>query len=199
MMLITVVLLLAMSPHNARTRPLGSTVTLEGFVTVQSGVFSSFMNDNGFVLGDALSGIYVATDNKGYRSIGTALVVRGVLADHNGLLILRATDIRLAKGRSLFRPRKIELDQVDEMREGQLVQVEGELARAPVNDLPAGYKLFLRQAPGTREVQVFVPASVRLDKALLTPGRRLRITGWCAQYGQTYEVVVRKANDIDER
>ncbi len=195
MFLITVALILAMSPHQARRRPVGSTVVIDGFVTVQSGAFNSFMNDNGFVLGDALTGIYVATNNKGYRSLGTALEVRGTLTDQNGLLVLRANDIRLAKGHSLMRPRKIELSQVDEIREGQLVRIEGEVARAPVRDLPAGYKVFLRD-PSKGEVQVFFPAQIPPDPELIAPGRMVRIVGWCSQHNDTYEVVVRSKKDV---
>ena len=155
----------------------------------------NFMQDQGFVLSDPISGIYVKTQNKGYRSLGSAVEVRGELAEEHGLLVLRARDIRLKKGHRLISPHRIELSQVDEIREGQIVRLEGEVARPLVNDLPAGYKLFLRGA-GRGEVQIFLPPSVRPDPALLTPGRRLEVTGWCAQYNQTYEVIVRSARDL---
>ena len=170
-MLLILTLLFAMSPYTARQRPLGSTVTVEGFVVVPSGKFRSFMGDNGFVLGNSVTGIYVATDKKGYWSMGTAVEVHGVLRDDHGLLVLHPFDIREGKGRELVRPRKITLSQVDEAREGQLVQIEGEVARAPASDLPAGYKVFLRGSP---EVQIFFPATVPPDPALFTPGRMVR-------------------------
>lgn len=198
MLLFTAALLLALTPHQARQRPLGSTVTVDGFVTVPSGVFNSFMQDQGFVLNDPISGIYSQTQNKGYRSLGSAVEVRGELAEEHGLLVLRARHIRLKRGHRLISPRRIELSQVDEIREGQIVRLEGEVARPLVDDLPAGYKLFLRGA-GTNEVQVFLPPSVHPDPAMLTPGRRLEVTGWCAQYNQTYEVIVRSARDLQPR
>ncbi len=193
-MLLLILTLLSLSPQQARQRPLGSTVVVDGFVTVPSGVFRSFRQDEGFVLGNDITGIYVATQNRGYRSLGSAVEVRGQLADDHGLLILRATDIRPKKGRSLVRPRRITLAQVDEAHEGQLVRLEGEVARAPLNDLPSGHKLVLKDPQGT--VQVFFPATVVPDLALLRPGQRVRVTGWCGQYDQTYEVVVRTAKDV---
>jgi len=193
-MLLVILTLLSLSPQQARQRPLGSTVVVDGFVTVPSGAFRSFRQDEGFVLGNDITGIYVATQKKGYRSLGSAVEVRGQLADDHGLLILRATDIRLKKGRSLVRPRKITLAQVDEAHEGQLVRLEGEVARVPMNDLPSGYKLFLKGSPGG--TQVFFPATVVPDLALLRPGQKIQVTGWCGQYDQTYEVVVRTAKDV---
>ena len=100
-----VLLLLALTPHQARQRPLGSTVTLEGNVTVPSGVFGSFMNDNGFVLSDPLSGIYVVTQNRAYRGLGSRVRVIGTLADTgHGLLVLRAVSITSEKGHRLIKP-----------------------------------------------------------------------------------------------
>ncbi len=191
-------LLLVLTPSQARKRPLGSTLHLEGHVTVASGLFSSFMNDNGFVLGDANNGIYVTTQNPGYRSVGSLVEVHGTLADNgHGLLVLRALDIRPQRGHRLISPWKIEREVIDEFYEGKLVQTEGEVIRLE-NDLPAGHKLFLRRGAGP-ELQVFIPPAVKLDTALLTPGRLLKVTGFCAQYDRIYEIVVRSAKDFKPR
>ena len=193
-----VLLLLALTPHQARQRPLGSTVALEGHVTVPSGVVGSFMNDNGFVLSDPLSGIYVATGNRAYRSLGTSLRVIGTLADNgHGLLVLRAVSISAQKGHRLIKPWPVSGPRLDEFYEGKIVQAEGEVIRIE-NDLPAGHKLFLRPGPGP-EMQVFLPPSVQVDPALLTAGRRIQVTGFCAQYNQTYEIVVRSNRDLKTR
>lgn len=201
-----VLLLLALTPHQARQRPLGSTVALEGNVTVPSGVFHSFMNDNGFVLSDPLSGIYVVTQNRAYRSLGSSVRVIGTLADNgHGLLILRAVSITSEKGHRLIKPWPVSGPRLDEFYEGKIVQTEGEVIRIE-DDLPAGHKLFLHpgppapSAPGPgAEMQVFLPPSVLVDPALLTAGRRLQVTGFCAQYGQTYEIVVRSHRDLRAR
>ena len=196
-----VLLLLALTPHQARQRPLGSTVTLEGNVTVPSGVFRSFMNDNGFVLSDPLSGIYVVTQNRAYRSLGSRVRVIGTLADNgHGLLVLRAVSITSEKGHRPIKPWPVSGPRLDEFYEGKIVQTEGVVIRIE-NDLPAGHKLFLHPGPSgpSPEMQVFLPPSVPVDPALLTAGRRIQVTGFCAQYGQTYEIVVRSDRDLKAR
>jgi hypothetical protein len=194
-MLLVLTLFLSLTPYQARSRPVGSDITLEGFVTVPSGVFSSFMGDNGFVLSDKITGIYVVTDNKGYRSLGSAVEVTGRLADNgHGLLVLRARSIRPQKGRSLIRPWKMDSPALHEVYEGKLVQAQGEVLRFS-DDLPYGHKLFLRLASG-KEMQVFLPVGTKPDAALLAPGRRLEVVGFCAQYDQVYELVVRSPKDL---
>ncbi len=191
MLTLTALLLLAMSPHTARSRELGSTVTVEGYVTVQSGVYNDILGDNGFVLGNAATGLYVTTDKGGYHSLGTALEVRGVLADHHGLLVLRAREIRLAKGRSLVRPEPIKLTELNESTEGRIVQLTGEIASAPVRDT-GGSRFTLRD--GSAEAAVYLPNFIKLES--LTAGKQLKVSGWCAQRGRSYELVVRKDNDL---
>ena len=193
-----VLLLLALTPHQARQRPLGSTIALEGHVTVPSGVFGSFMNDNGFVLSDPLGGIYVTTENRAYRSLGSSLRVIGTLVDSgHGMLVLRAVSITSQKGHRLIKPWPVSGPRLDEFYEGKIVQTEGEVIRIE-SDLPAGHKLFLRRGPGP-EMQVFLPPSVQVDPALLSAGRRIQVTGFCAQYNQTYEIVVRSHRDLKAR
>ena len=46
---------------------------------------------------------------------------------------------------------------------------------------------------------VFLPPSVPVDPALLTVGRRIQVTGFCAQYGHIYEIVVRSPRDLKAR
>ena len=74
------------------------------------------------------------------------------------------------------------------------MRLQGVVARPPVNDLPAGYKMFLRGRE--KEVQIFLPASVPPDLDLLHPGRLVEVTGWCGQYNEIYEVVVRAAGEV---
>ena len=48
-------------------------------------------------------------------------------------------------------------------------------------------------------MQVFLPPSVQVDPALLSAGRRIQVTGFCAQYNETYEIVVRSHRDLKAR
>jgi hypothetical protein len=188
-------LLLALDPREARKRPIGSDITVEGFVTVPSGVFSSFMGDNGFVLGDSVTGIYIATDNTGYRSLGSAVEVTGRLADNGrGLLILNARTIRPQKGRSLIKPWTLDGPALSEFYEGKLVRAKGEVVRFQ-DDRPYGSKLILK-LPAGGELQVFLPVGAKPEDAMLTPGRKLEVTGFCAQFGRVYELVARSPKDL---
>lgn len=194
-MVLLLAFLLALTPNQARKRPLGSDITLEGFVTVPSGAFQSFMSDNGFVLSDAITGIYVATDNKGYRSLGSAVEVTGTLADNgHGLLILKARSIRPQKGRRLIQPWPLEGNSLTELDEGKLLKATGVVLRL-TDDLPYGYKLWLK-LPAGGEIQVFLPPATRPTGDLLTPGNHIEVIGFCAQYDRVYEIVPRSAKDL---
>src|SRR5262249_45104903 len=71
----------------ARALPLGTVVTVEGSVTVPSGVFASSFFDEGFAIQDLTGGIYVSmADNLGLRFRQEARVT-GTLTDSGGLLV----------------------------------------------------------------------------------------------------------------
>jgi hypothetical protein len=185
-------LVLALSPAEARRQPVGSVVTVRGHVVVASGVFASFRGDAGFVLGDARAGLYVVSSSA-FRE-GDGVEAQGRLREDHGLLVLDASSVRVWGGRRVVRPLRLALGAVGEASEGRLVRVEGRLARTPVSDLPYGYKMFLADPQG-RELQVFLPASVAPPTAAV--GTRLRVTGWSAQYDRVYEVVPRRAADLE--
>src|SRR5262245_41897411 len=72
----------------ARALPLGSTVTVQGAVTVPAGAFSSGTFDQGFAIQDSTGGIYVSiATNLGLAPRRLARVT-GHLADSFGLLIV---------------------------------------------------------------------------------------------------------------
>ncbi len=183
------VFLLFLDPHKAREKPLGSDVHLEGNVTVPSGALSSLMNDNGFVLGDHITGIYVVSAKKGYYSVGTALEVTGTLArDSRGMLVLRARSISLQKGRRLVKPWKMASPSLSEFYEGKIVRAEGDVVSAPI-----GQSLILRTGHGSQIQVLLLPGA---QSASLSPGQRIQVTGFCIRNNQTYEIVVRSEGDI---
>lgn len=188
-MIILLPLLFFLEPHVARERPPGSDIHLEGHVTVPSGALSSIMNDNGFVLGDHITGIYVATDKKGYYSVGTALEVTGTLADNGrGMLVFRARSISLEKGRRLVKPWKMTSPKLSEFYEGKIVQAEGEIVSPP-----DGQKLELRTGPAA-SIQILLLPGAR--SANLQAGQRVQVTGFCIEDNRTYSIVVRSEKDI---
>jgi uncharacterized protein YdeI (BOF family) len=181
----------------ARTMSAGTSVTVEGSVTVPSGAFKSGTSDEGFAVQDGSGGIYVRTAaNLGLR-VGQRVRVNGRLADSNGQLILapaHATDVR-ARGRGAnVRAASVSTGRIDEATEGRLVQVSGRITKAVVKDLPYGYRVFINDGSG--EIQAFVYVSTGIDVSGLQPGQRIAVTGFGGQYDDHYEIIPRFQSDI---
>ncbi|MDQ1611979.1 MAG: hypothetical protein QOG00_1910 [Pyrinomonadaceae bacterium] len=182
----------------ARKRPAGEVVTVEGFVTVPSGLFKSGTSDEGFALQDAGGGIYVRTAaNLGLR-LGQQVRVTGQVSDSNGQLILLTADARgvSARGRAAthMRAESVATARVNEATEGRLVLVTGTITKPVGNDLPYGYRLFINDGSG--EIQAFVYASTGVNVSNFQPGQRVGVTGFGGQYNDHYEVIPRFRTDI---
>src|SRR4051812_29488260 len=67
----------------ARALPLGTVVTVQGSVTLPSGAFKSSFDDEGFVLQDGTSGIYVSVKTNRGLKVGQRVQVTGKLAETN--------------------------------------------------------------------------------------------------------------------
>jgi uncharacterized protein YdeI (BOF family) len=181
----------------ARTLSAGTSVTVDGSVTVPSGVFKSGTSDEGFAIQDGSGGLYVRTAaNLGLR-LRQQVRVTGRLADSSGQLILvpaRARDVR-ARGRGMnIRAESVSTGRIDEATEGRLVQVSGMITKAVGNDLPYGHRVFINDGSG--EIQAFVYVSTGIDVRGLQPGQRIDVTGFSGQYNDHYEVIPRFQSDI---
>ncbi len=116
----------------ARIRPLDTEVTVQGVVSVATGVFT---DGQSFALQDASGGIYVYAG----RGIGQALAagdtvcISGRLAEHHGLREILpdspARVIRLGTGATPPAPQVVQPGQVGEATEGRLVQLTGPVSR----------------------------------------------------------------------
>jgi len=187
-----------LSVAEARKRPVGEVVTVEGFVTVPSGLFKSGTSDEGFALQDASGGIYVRTTaNLGLR-LGRQVRVTGQVSDSNGQLILLTADARgvSAYGRAAAHTRaeSVATGRVNEATEGRLVRVTGTITKPVGNDLPYGYRLFINDGSG--EVQAFVYVSTGINVSNFQPGQRVGVIGFGGQYNDHYEVIPRFRTDI---
>ncbi len=180
---------LAYTIARARTLAVGRTVTVEGIVTVPSGVI-----DAGFAMQDASGGIYVA-DSSGHWRTGTRMRVTGRLASSHGLLTVAPAAVRrIGRGR-VPRPRRLRTSAVGERTEGRLVTVRGTAVDSVQNDLPYGHKLWIDDGSG--RVQVFFPAGAgAFDFAAIRRGTRVTATGFSGQYDQAYEVMPRWRTDV---
>ena len=77
----------------ARAQAIGTTVTVVGTATTPSGVFESSFYDKGFGLQSGNSGIYISDPNNSGIALGDQVQVTGVLADQEGLLVVRPTAV----------------------------------------------------------------------------------------------------------
>jgi DNA/RNA endonuclease YhcR with UshA esterase domain len=187
------------SISEVRTSADGSTVTVEGFVSVAPGTFVSALGDEGFAVQDASGGLYVKVAQKLDLGLGGKVSVTGTLGQQNQLRILTSepTSVRKLSGTQQVSPREVTTGGVNESVEGSLVKVSGNVTRMFQDDSPYGYKLYIDDGSG--EIQVFVHVSAGFDPAMLralTSGQRLTVTGLAAQYETTYEVAPRQPSDL---
>jgi DNA/RNA endonuclease YhcR with UshA esterase domain len=172
----------------ARSLPAGREVTVEGVVTVPSGVI-----DAGFAIQDATGGIYVA-DSTQHVAAGARMRVTGRIASNHGLLTIEPTSLRRIGHGRVPRGRRVRTSAVGERTEGRLVTVRGTAADSVQNDMPYGHTL--RIDDGSGAVQVFFPAASSFDFHGIRRGTRITVTGFSGQYDQTNEVLPRSRSDV---
>lgn len=179
----------------ARHLPLGTVVTVEGSVTVPSGVFASSFFDEGFAIQDPTAGIYVSmADNLGLRLRQEARVT-GTLTDSGGLLVIvPASDSDVSvRGRSaLVLPRFSRTGAIGEGTEGSIVVVAGRITRLE-DDEPFGQKVFVNDGSG--EIRVFINNGASIDVSHLHPGQPVVVTGFSGQFID-YEIDPRFPSDL---
>lgn len=180
---------LARTIARARAMAVGRTVTVEGIVTVPSGVI-----DAGFAIQDATGGIYVA-DSTQHLATGARMRVTGRLASHHGLLTIEPTALRRIGHGRVPRARRVRTSAIGERTEGWLVTVRGTAVDSVQNDMPYGRKL--RIDDGSGAVQVFIPAGAgSFDLHGIRRGTQITVTGLSGQYDQTQEVLPRSRADV---
>jgi hypothetical protein len=179
----------------ARSLPLGTVVTVAGFITVPSGAFSSSTFDQGFAIQDPTGGIYVSVpDNLGFAP-RQRVRVTGTLADSFGLLTLNNVTDSKAQGKGPnVRPLPVATGDVGEATEGKLVRITGTIAAPILNDLPFGFIVVVND--GSVQVKVFVNASTGIDVSSLSQGQTIEVTGFSGEFADTFEVDPRFQSDI---
>lgn len=180
----------------ARTLPMGSEVTVVGTATTASGIFESSFYDKGFGLQSGNSGIYVSDPENSGIAVGDQVQVIGILADQEGLLVVRPTAVvRIGVGAQI-RPGRLPLNAIGEGSEGRLVTVSGIVSGPVVDDLPYGHKIPVSGANGN--TVIFVNTQTGIDAASIAVGRSITVTGFSGQYADTYEVLPRSKADVQQ-
>ncbi len=185
------------SIDQARTLPIGSKVTVEGTVTVASGIFSSSI-PFGYAVQDKTSGIYIVDSIPpmvGEFEMGELVEVTGYLNESNDLLIIReATAVKKGRGYEI-EAKTVKTGSVNESNVGTLVHTSGIIDRL-VNDHPYGYKVYIND--GTGEIDIFVNTSTGFlgDTTNWKIDDSISVTGLSSQYDTIFEVDARIADDI---
>ncbi|PTL79057.1 DNA-binding protein [Vitiosangium sp. GDMCC 1.1324] len=184
---------------DARKRDNGTEVTVEGYVTVQPGAFASALGNEGFALQDSTGGIYVKLAQKLDFGLGTHVRVKGTLNEEANLRILESEPASVEKleGTQQVGPKDVRTVGIDESTEGLLVRVSGNVSRPVHAELPYGYEVYIDDGSG--EVQVYVHGSAGFAPDTvnsLTVGQHIQVTGFSAQYENTYEVAPRQPSDL---
>ncbi|MEP7013609.1 MAG: hypothetical protein ABJC13_25080 [Acidobacteriota bacterium] len=185
----------------ARSLPAGTVVTVEGSVTVPSGVFTSSTFDQGFAIEDATGGIYVSTIDNLNLNFNRRVRATGTIGDNGvGLLQLvpaSSADVVKLNGASRVVPLPAATGEIGEATEGLLVEVTGTIDQPIINDLPYGYQVFLDD--GTGEMQVFICASTGINPftiPFMVEGARITVVGSSGQFLEHLEVLPRHRGDI---
>ena len=181
----------------ARSLPLGTVVTIDGSVTMQSGACASSAAslNQGFAIQDRSGGIFVSVEEDLGFAPRQQVRVTGQLADSGfGMLVLTdVTDIKPHGRGPSVRPLPLATGEVSEATEGTLVTIRGtitEIVNAP------GFGFTITLDDGSGDVHAFVCASTGIDVSGLSAGQTIEVTGLSGQFDD-HEVNPRFQSDIE--
>ncbi|HEX8073295.1 MAG TPA: hypothetical protein VF546_25345 [Pyrinomonadaceae bacterium] len=181
----------------ARALPLGTRVTIEGSITVPAGAFKSSFNDEGFVIQDVSSGMYVSVHAHLNLALRQRVRVTGRLAETNAqfrIVEAEAGGVAVLGRGPEVKPKSVPTGQVNEQTLGQLVRVAGTISNAVVSIAPFGFRLGVDDGSG--EAVVYVSTSTGITQEDLRPGRRVSVTGIGGQFKGQYQLYPRSPADI---
>jgi hypothetical protein len=178
-----------------RGLPLGTTVTIEGRVTVPSALFTSAsLEDQGFAVEDVTGGIYVRMDtdlgihrNQQVRVTGTLGKSFNILfldAQPAGVELLPASPLLIATG------------EVGDATEGLIITVAGVVTDL-FDDGPFGVQLAVDDGSGA--VVVYVHRSTGINPfeiPFIALGERIRVTGFSSRFADEVELQPRFRDDL---
>ena len=183
----------------ARSAPLGTSVHVQGFVSMGPGTRFSSTGEAGFGLQDDTGGIYVSVVNLLDVPQNAGVEVVGDLIDVSSELVLFSnyTGVKRLDGDKAVVPEVIKTGDLGESFEGRLVRITGMVSKAIVEDKPSGIKAFVDDGSGELQIYVNLVNDIPLiDTAKLVPGTLVQITGFADQFESTYEIAPRRGTDL---
>lgn len=184
---------------DARLQALGTTVTIDGYVSVASGTFTGFSFDQGFAIQDDDAGIYVSVAINPSLNLNKHVRVTGTLSTSYNQLVLSAdiADIEILTGAKHVDTTEMNTGNINHSSEGLLVAVEGAVTSGPFDDLPYGWKFFMDDGSGN--ITIYVASTVNfnpLNVPWLVPGQQIRLTGLSSEFGDHFEIEPRRRGDL---
>ncbi len=177
----------------ARAVPEGTTVTVEGVVTVPSGSYDP--NDLGFAVQSGKYGLYIHDSLGGSYALGQKVTVTGTAGNSFGEVWGVYPSSISANGTGhVPKAKEVATAEVNESTEGTLVRVEGIVTDAVFDDAPYGWRFHVDDGSG--ELTVFVYTGTGIDTSGIEPGDEVEITGFSGQFIDHYELNPRFPSDI---
>lgn len=179
----------------AKASPEGTTVTVEGVVSVPSGSYDP--NDVGFAIQAGNDAIYIHDSLGGDYQLGQTVVVTGEVGNSFGQVYGVYPDAIQVTGNHPVHPAKnVNTGDLGEEHESRLVRVNGTVLDAVFDDAPYGWIFHIDDGSGA--LTVFVYTGTGIDTSGIEPGDELTITGMGGQFLDHYELNPRFQSDIVE-
>lgn len=164
----------------ARSQPLGTSVEVQGTVTVPSGAF-----DAGFAIQAGADGIYVVDSAGAALRVGDVVRVAGALVDNSGLLAIQPTSLEVIGSSRPVRPQHSATGAVGEGTEARLLHLHGTMVSPLVDDSPFGFELEIDDGSGP--IQIFLYPGTGIPTDGLVVGAQIDTTCFSNQFETTYE------------
>lgn len=182
----------AITVAEARTKAVGTTVTIEGVVTTEPGAFGG----QAFYLQDETAGIYVFQHTSGFHA-GDKVKVTAATTIYNSEFEL--TDIvAIDKTGTAAVPAPIEVTAITDANQGQLVQLKDVTIENIISATPVGsFEFDAVAADGTStHIRVDTRTGVTETAFPYAAGDKIDITGVSAIFKDVYQLKPRSLNDF---
>ena len=164
----------------AREQSLGTSVEVQGSVTVPPGAF-----DGGFAIQAEAAGIYVLDAAGASLHVGDVARVTGTLVDNSGLLAIQPASVKFLFSGQPVRPEHSATAAVGEATEARLLQLHGTMVGQLVDDSPFGFKLDIDDGSGP--IQIFLYPGTGIPTDGLVEGASVDTVCFSNQFEATYE------------
>ncbi len=174
---------------DARTMPIGNTVTVSGIIT--SG------NELGTIryMQDTTAGIAIYDYDVTYFNRGDSVTITGILDDYNNLLEIKnlTFDTVLTSGNPSPTPLTLTPAQLDETNEAELVEIDNAIFDNAGTNFQANNSYSF--SSNGESSTVYIRSGHPLIGEVI-PGNPVTLVGICSQFYANYQLLLRDTNDI---